>query len=360
MALIETMNVFQNYDGRDVLKNINLKVGKSEIFTLIGPTGAGKTTLIRILDLLESPYSGKVFFDGADVTSYRVGQLEARRRMSYVQQRPLVFTMNVYDNIACGLKWRHIKSSVVKQRTEEALELVGMTSYKNRTAKTLSGGETQRVAIARALVTEPEILFLDEPTANMDPVSTAKIEEVLTHIINERKTTIIMTTHNMSQGQRMASRLGVLINGELLQTGSVNDIFNQPQNREVAEFVGVENILKGVVEQKDNEITRIAINDERITTISHFTVDEAVYVLIRPENIVFSSSSEAGSARNVFKCKVIKINTIGSLVRIEVDCGFPLLGIITTQAAQELNISIGKDIYASFKAIAINVIKRYT
>jgi tungstate transport system ATP-binding protein len=360
MALIETMNVFQNYDGRDVLKNINLKVDKSEIFTLIGPTGAGKTTLIRILDLLESPYSGKVFFDGVDVTSYRVGQLEARRRMSYVQQRPLVFTMNVYDNIACGLKWRHIKSSVVKQRTEEALELVGMTSYKNRTAKTLSGGETQRVAIARALVTEPEILFLDEPTANMDPVSTAKIEEVLTHIINERKTTIIMTTHNMSQGQRMASRLGVLINGELLQTGSVNDIFNQPQNREVAEFVGVENILKGVVEQKDNEITRIAINDERITTISHFTVGEAVYVLIRPENIVFSSSSEAGSARNVFKCKVIKINTIGSLVRIEVDCGFPLLGIITTQAAQELNISIGKDIYASFKAIAINVIKRYT
>jgi tungstate transport system ATP-binding protein len=360
MALIETMNVFQNYDGRDVLKNINLKVDKSEIFTLIGPTGAGKTTLIRILDLLESPYSGKVFFDGVDVTSYRVGQLEARRRMSYVQQRPLVFTMNVYDNIACGLKWRHIKSSVVKQRTEEALELVGMTSYKNRTAKTLSGGETQRVAIARALVTEPEILFLDEPTANMDPVSTAKIEEVLTHIINERKTTIIMTTHNMSQGQRMASRLGVLINGELLQTGSVNDIFNQPQNREVAEFVGVENILKGVVDQKDNEITRIAINDERITTISHFTVGEAVYVLIRPENIVFSSSSEAGSARNVFKCKVIKINTIGSLVRIEVDCGFPLLGIITTQAAQELNISIGKDIYASFKAIAINVIKRYT
>jgi tungstate transport system ATP-binding protein len=360
MALIETMNVFQNYDGRDVLKNINLKVDKSEIFTLIGPTGAGKTTLIRILDLLESPYSGKVFFNGVDVTSYRVDQLEARRRMSYVQQRPLVFTMNVYDNIACGLKWRHIKSSVVKQRTEEALELVGMTSYKNRTAKTLSGGETQRVAIARALVTEPEILFLDEPTANMDPVSTAKIEEVLTHIINERKTTIIMTTHNMSQGQRMASRLGVLINGELLQTGSVNDIFNQPQNREVAEFVGVENILKGVVEQKDNEITRIAINDERITTISHFTVGEAVYVLIRPENIVFSSSSEAGSARNVFKCKVIKINTIGSLVRIEVDCGFPLLGIITTQAAQELNISIGKDIYASFKAIAINVIKRYT
>ncbi len=359
MALIETVNVFQNYDGIEVLKNVNLKIDRAEIFALIGPTGAGKTTLIRILDLIDPPYSGKLFFDGVDVTTRGVDQLEARRRMSYVQQRPLVFTMNVYDNIACGLRWRHMKSAIIKRKTNEALELVGMTSYKDRHAKTLSGGETQRVAVARALVTEPEVLFLDEPTANMDPVSTAKIEEVLAHIINERKTTIIMTTHNMSQGQRMASRLGVLINGELLQTGSVNDIFNQPQNREVAEFVGVENIIKGVVEQKDNELARIAINGEKISAISNLAVGEAVYVLIRPEIIVFSLSGEAGGARNVFKCKVNKINTTGSSVRIEVACGFPLLGVITTQAAQDLNISIGKDIYASIKATAIHVIKRW-
>jgi tungstate transport system ATP-binding protein len=234
-----------------------------------------------------------------------------------------------------------------------------MTSYRDRYAKTLSGGEMQRIAIARALVTEPEVLFLDEPTANMDPVSVAKIEEVLAHIINKRKTTIIMTTHNMSQAQRMASRLGVLIDGQLLQTGSVNDIFNQPQNREVAEFVGVDNILNGVVEQKDNEIVRIAVNSEKITAISNFAVGEAVEVLIRPEIIVFSLSGEAGSARNVFKGKVSKINTIGPIVRIEVVCGFPLLGVITTQAAQELNISIGRDVYVSFKATAIHVIKRW-
>ncbi len=359
MSLIETVDISQNYDGREVVKNVNLKVDKSEIFALIGPTGAGKTTLIRILDLLEQPYSGRLFFDGVDVTSHRVEQLDARRRMSYVQQMPLVFTMNVYDNIACGLRWRHVKSAVVKRKTEEALELVGMTNYRHRPAKTLSGGETQRVAIARSIVTEPEVLFLDEPTANMDPVSTAKIEEVLSHVINERKITIIMTTHNMLQGQRMASRLGVLIDGELLQTGSVNDIFNQPQNKKVAEFVGVENIVEGVVEEKDNELVRIAINGKKIYAISDFAVGEAVYALIRPEIIVFSLSGEAGSARNVFKCTVTKINTVGSTVRIEVACGFPLLGVITTQAAQDLNISIGKDIYASFKATAIHVIKRW-
>ncbi len=359
MALIEAVNIFQKYDGREVLKDVNLKIDRSEVFTLIGPTGAGKTTLIRILDLLEPPYSGRLSFDGVDVTSRRVSQLEARRRMSYVQQRPLVFTMNVQDNIACGLRWRHMRSGIIGRKTADALELVGMTSYRNRTAKTLSGGETQRVAIARALVTEPEVLFLDEPTANMDPISAAKIEEVLAHIINERKTTIIMTTHNMSQGQRMASRLGVLINGELLQSGSVNDIFNQPQNKDVAEFVGIENIVKGVVEEKNNELVRIAVNGERITALSNFAVGEAVHVLIRPEIIVFSLSGEAGSARNVFRCKVKKINTMGSSVRIEVECGFPLLGVITTEAAQDLNISIGKDIFASFKATAIHVIKRW-
>ena len=359
MALIETVNIFHNYDGREILKNVNLKIDKAEVFTLIGPTGAGKTTLIRILDLLEPSFSGRLFFDGVDVTTRGVNRLEARRRMSYVQQRPLVFTMNVRDNVACGLRWRHMKSNIRKRKTEEALELVGMIGFKNRNAKTLSGGEMQRVAIARAIVTEPEVLFLDEPTANMDPGSTAKIEEVLAHIINEQKTTIVMATHNMSQGQRMASRLGVLINGELLQAGSVNDIFNQPQKKEVAEFVGVDNILEGVIEQKDNELTQISVNNEKITAISTLDVGEAVYVLIRPENIVFSLSGEAGSARNVFKCRVTKINTIGSLVRIEVACGFPLMGVITTQSAQELNISIGKDIYASFKATATNAIRRY-
>ncbi len=341
------------------IKQLQAKKTFPVVVSIDGGSGSGKTTLIRILDLLEFPASGKLLFDGIDVFTKGAYQLEARRRLSYVQQKPLVFTMNVYDNIACGLRWRHISSDIVKRKAVEALELVGMADYRNRYAKTLSGGEMQRVAIARAIIIEPEVLFLDEPTANMDPISVAKVEEVLAHIINERKTTIIMTTHNMSQAQRMASRLGVLINGRLLQTGTVNDIFNQPQNREVAEFVGVDNILKGVVKEKDGEIVRIAINGEKITAISNLAIGEAVEVLIRPEVIVFSLSGVAGSARNVFQGKVSKINTIGSLVRIEVDCGFPLMGVITTQAAEELNISIGKDIYASFKATAIHVIKRW-
>ena len=251
MALIETKSITHQYSGREVLKNINLKIHRTEVFTLIGPTGSGKTTLLRVMDLLELPSAGQVLFDGIDVTASRTGQLEARRRMAYVQQRPVVFNLNVFDNVACGLRWRHVKSNIVKKSAENALEMVGMAACSYRNARTLSGGETQRVAIARALITGPEILFLDEPTANMDPVSTARIEEVLADIIREQKIAVVMTTHNMSQGQRMASRLGVLINGELLQTGSVNDIFNTPTSKEVAEFVGIENILKGEIIKAD-------------------------------------------------------------------------------------------------------------
>ena len=247
--------------------------------------------------------------------------------MSYVQQRPLLFSMNVYENVARGLRWRHLKSYVVKRKAEQALELVAMTAYRYRNAKTLSGGEMQRVAIARALVTEPEILFLDEPTANMDPVSTAKIEEVLAHIINERKTTIVMSTHNMSQGQRMATRLGVLMDGELQQTGSVGDIFNQPATGRWPSLSGVENIINGVVAGKDAELIRVDAGGQSIFAVSNLALGDKVYVLIRPEDIVFSLAGQAGSARNVLKSRVSRINTVGSLVRMEVDCGFPLLGV---------------------------------
>jgi tungstate transport system ATP-binding protein len=135
-----------------------------------------------------------------------------------------------------------------------------MADYRNREARTLSGGETQRVAIARALVTEPEMLFLDEPTANLDPVSTTKVEEVLAHIIREHKTTVVMATHDQLQGHRLAGTIGVMIDGEILQVGSPGKIFSSPVNREVAEFVGVENILDGVVVGKDDSLAYIEVN----------------------------------------------------------------------------------------------------
>ena len=231
MALLEAEKLEKSYDGRRVLSDVSLQVERGETLALIGSTGAGKTTLLRLMDLLETPSSGTVYFDGVDVTHYRGSRLDARRRMSFVHQRPTVFTMNVHDNVACGLRWRRHKGHVVQRKVEDVLALVGMSQHRERNAMTLSGGETQRVAIARALVTDPELLLLDEPTANLDPASTAQIERVIADVIHERSTTVMMATHDMSQAQRLAGRIGIMIDGQISQVGSPQEIFRSPESR---------------------------------------------------------------------------------------------------------------------------------
>jgi len=359
VPIIETKDLGQTYERHQVLKDISLKIERGDFLAIIGPTGVGKTTLIRLLDLLEKPSSGQIYFDGIDVTRSGKSRLKARRRMALVQQKPTVFDMSVFSNVACGLKFRHEKKLVVRDKVEHMLELVGMREYRNRNARTLSGGEMQRVAIARALVTEPEVLFLDEPTANLDPTSVAKIEGILARIIGERKSALLMTTHDMAQGQRLAGKIGVLINGEILQIGTPSEIFFSPANMQVAEFVGIENILPGTISGKENELAIISINGVKIQAITGHAEGEAVYIMVRPEDIVFTPSRDVSSARNVFSGEIRSMSSVGPLVRVEVDCGFPLLGVMTMASSQEMGLTIGRVIYASFKATAVHVIKRF-
>jgi len=359
MASIETVNIGQKYAGQYILKNVNLDIKGGEVFAVIGPTGAGKTTLLRLLDLLEVPASGSIYFDGMDVTVNKSLRLEARRRMSFVLQKPIVFNMSVYDNVACGLKWRGEKGGIIRQKVNQVLELVGMAEYSSRNARALSGGETQRVAIARALAVEPEVLFLDEPTANLDPISTSKIEEVLAHIISDQKITVVMATHNMTQGQRLAGRIGVIMNGEVLQIGSPGDIFTTPENKEVAQFVGVDNILSGVILNRDNELVTIDVNGYLIQAISEYGISEEVHALIRPEDITLALHKEASSARNTFEGRIARLFSMGALVRVEVDCGFPLFVVVTKRSAEDLSLTVNRRVYATFKATAVHIIKRW-
>ena len=363
MNILEVNELSKEYGGFPVLRKTTLAIGEGEAFALIGPTGSGKSTLLRMLDLLEEPTSGRMHFDGIDVTDNKRARLEARRRMAYVQQKPVVFTMNVFESIACGLKWRHQKSDLIKRKVDDTLELVGMTDYRFRDARTLSGGETQRVAIARALVIEPEVLFLDEPTANLDPISTAKVGQVIHDIIREKRMAIVMATHDMVQGQLLASRIGVLLSGELMQVGTPNEIFGSPESQKVAEFVGIENMLPGrVIEREDNLLT-IDIDGGSIQAVSNYPVgDESgddVYVLLRPEDITFSLSSNLTSARNLFHGPITRLTPVGPLVRLEIDCGFPLLGLVTRSSASDLGLVTGKEVYASFKVTATHVIRRW-
>jgi len=358
MALIEVVGLQQKYGEREILKDINLSISKGEVFALIGPTGAGKTTLLRLLDLLDIPTTGKIYFNGTDVAHSGKARLEARRKMAFVLQKPVVFNMSVYDNIICGLKWRQMKSDSCQHKVKDILEMVDLTTYKNRNARTLSGGEAQRVAIARAIVTEPEVLLLDEPTANLDPASALKIEELIVHIINLHNTTLIMSTHDMSQGQRLAHRIGVLINGKVLHAGSPREVFNSPRTREVAAFIGAENIISGVIKTKDGDIVTVETANKMIEAVSSYAVGEAVYTCIRPEEITISLVKPSSSARNSFNGKITRVITTGSLSRVEVDCGFSLTALITKRSAEELNLATDKEVYLTFKATGVHLIKK--
>ncbi|MFO8009330.1 MAG: ABC transporter ATP-binding protein [Dehalococcoidia bacterium] len=361
MALLELKDVRQRFYSGYSLKAVNLAVDRGEVFALIGPTGAGKTTLIRIIDLLDPPESGVIFFDGIDVTRSSSERLKARRRMAYVQQRPTVFDMSVYDNIARGLKWRHVKRQIIREKVNHALELVGLSEYHKREARTLSGGETQRVAIARALVTDPELLLLDEPTANLDPVTSEKIEEVLERIIHIERTTVIMSTHDRSQAQRLSSRMGVIIDGELLQVGTPAEVFRSPNRKRVADFVGVGNMLPGtLVERIDESLVAVQVNGNTLQAISDLEEGSKVWALVRTEDVTFSLHQTATSARNTFEGPITAMTPVGTLVRIEIDCGFPLVGVVTARTVVEMGMEPGVRLFASFKATAIHLIPRRT
>ncbi len=358
MSFVETVDLCQKYGERDILRNINIKVDRSEVFALIGPTGAGKTTLLRLIDLLDMPTSGRIYFDGIDTAKSARMRLEIRRRMAFVLQKPVVFNTSVYDNIAYGLKWRGVEKSSLRQKVSSILEMVALSDYKNRNALTLSGGEAQRVAIARAIAIKPEVLILDEPTANLDPISTSRIEELITNIINRYDTTIIMATHDMSQGQRLARRIGVIMNGEIIQVGKADEVFASPTNKGVAEFVGIENIIDGVILGSKEGLVVIDTDGKVIEAVSNYPVGEKVSACIRPENITLALSPVSSSARNSFVGEITQVVPVGPLTRIAIDCGFPLIALVTKRSTEELGLEKGKQVYATFKATGIHIIKR--
>ena len=358
MSIIETVDLCQRRGDRDILKNINIRIERGEVFALIGPTGSGKTTLLRLLDLIDTPDRGQLYFDGTDVTESAGLRLEARRRMAFVLQKPVVFNTTVYDNITYGLRWRGMSRSDIRIRVDRVLEMVGLTADRKRNARTLSGGEVQMVAIARAIATEPEALLLDEPTANLDPVSMARIENLIASIIERHDTTIVMATHDLSQGQRLADRAGMLLDGEILQTGDWREVFNAPHSRKIADFVGVENILDGVIASNEDRVVTVDVGSNPVEALSGLPIGEKVSACIRAEEVTLALSRLSSSARNSFTGRITRVVATGPTARIEVDCGFTLAALVTRRSAEEMALEKGKSVYATFKATAVHIIRR--
>ncbi|KQC16032.1 MAG: phosphate ABC transporter ATP-binding protein [Methanothrix sp.] len=234
--MIEAIGVWARRGGAEILRNVSIEAKEGEILAIIGPTGSGKTTLIRILNLLDLPDEGSVLFDRVDVTEDERTRFLARRRMAMVFQKPAMFNLSVEKNISYGLRIRGASGPTVRDRVRVALREVGLSGYEKRRAFSLSGGEAQRVALARALITDPELLLLDEATANLDPRTAETVEDLIRKAA-EGGLAVVMATHDLDQAVRLASKVGVLIEGELVQVGSPEEIFKSPQSEEVAHFV---------------------------------------------------------------------------------------------------------------------------
>ena len=356
MPLMELVGLQQRHGSRITLKGVSLNIEKGEILAIIGPTGAGKTTLLRLIDQLDQPASGKVLFDGREVTPRL--RTEVRRQISMVLQKPVVFDASVYDNVAYPLRVRKYRRKAIPEKVITMLQTVGLDGYQKRNARTLSGGETQKVALARALVTDPQVLLLDEPTANLDPVSLNSIEEFILRFNRDKGMTIVIATHEMAQGQRLAHRIGVMMDGELVQVGKPADIFYTPSDLRVAHFVGVENILKGRITSNEGGLAQIETNGHSLEAVTDHRMGGEVHVCIRPEEVTISLQPPSSSARNSFGGEVKLMALSGPYARVEIDCGFTLIALITRRSAEDLGLKVGQQVHASFKATAVHVISR--
>lgn len=352
MHIVELEKIYKNYEKLQVLKNINMKIKRSTSTALVGPTGSGKTVLLRLINLLEKPSSGTVYFEGINANASSNASLKIRRQMGMVFQKPLAFKGNVYDNVAFGLKIRGDKKDI-KARVKETLETIGLKGYENRNALKLSGGETQRLALARAMITNPKLLLLDEPTANLDPISTKKMEDLILEINSERETTLIMTTHDLSQGQKLANRMIILNDGHILQSGKPDEIFRKPKNKFVADFVGIENIMNGEAEEIGDGLVSIKTDSINIITVTEKR--GSVNLSIRPDEITISKEKVKTSARNVIQGIVEEIVDTGSLIRLIINAGELFTVFITRESLTELEISIGTPVWMNFKVSAVHV-----
>ncbi len=279
MHTLELKNLSKEYNGVRVLDNINLYIRENEFLTLLGPSGCGKTTTLRIIGGFEEPSGGTVYFEGKDITNTPPYQ----RQINTVFQKYALFPhLDIYDNIAFGLKIKKLSKEEIDTKVKEMLRLVNLRGFENRTVDSLSGGQQQRIAIARALVNEPKVLLLDEPLGALDLKLRKDMQIELKNMQKRVGITFIYVTHDQEEALTMSDTIVVMDKGVIQQIGSPVDIYNEPKNAFVAEFIGESNIIDGIM-HKDY---LVEFSGKMFTCVDlGFEEKEEIDVVIRPEDL---------------------------------------------------------------------------
>jgi molybdopterin-binding protein len=357
--IISVSNLVVRRGELTVLEVDHLAVEEGEVLAVIGPNGAGKSTLLLVLAQLLPVAAGQVNFRGSPLAP---GQAQAyRRRLALVLQEPLLLSMSVFENVATGLRYRRLPRAEIASRVNSWLERLGIAHLRSRPAHKLSGGEAQRVSLARAFALQPELLLLDEPFSALDAPTRAHLLQDLHNLLSEIRLTTIFITHDLDEALLLGDRVAILLGGSLRQVGPSHQVFSAPADRDVAEFVGVETVISGTITHiGDGQLIGEACG-WKLEAVGAGHIGQPVLFCLRPEDITLWTDQVAApgsSARNRLNGRIQRLTPDGPLVRAVLDCGFPVVALVTRTSAREMKLAEGLPVTATFKATAVHIIPR--
>ena len=380
--LVEVRDLVVVRGARPVLTIDELAVGDRETLSVVGPNGAGKSTLILALARLVRTSRGQLLFRGLPVEPR--DELGYRRRIGLVLPDPLLLDTSVAANVAAGLRFRGISPARARPRVAEWLGRLGVEHLARRPARQISSGEAQRVSLARALVLEPDLLLLDEPFASVDPATRSKLVDDFEQLLRETHVACVIVTHDLDEAVRLGDRMAVVVAGRLRQCDTPERVLSEPLDEDVAAFVGAETRIPGRVVSASEGIALVELGACRIEAVSAVAPGRSVLCCLRPEDVTLLAADDGGhqppgaprqaptgspsaptldrpagaasSARNRLPGRISRIVTQGSLVRVSVDCGVPLIASITRVSSVEMGLVEGGGVVATFKASAVHLI----
>jgi molybdate transport system ATP-binding protein len=361
MAAEITLHFQKTFLGRaSITAHFRCPLDPPSVTILFGPSGSGKSTILRCLAGLEQPEEGTISFGDElwfDATA-RVTVPPQARRLGYMAQDYALFPHHsVEGNIAYGLTG--LSSQEKKIRVDEVLHLLHIESIAQQKPTQLSGGQQQRVALARAIARRPRLLLLDEPLSALDAPTRAQLCKDLRRLLTQLAIPSIVVTHDWTEALTLGDQMAVIVEGRFVQTGTPQDVFSRPTDADVARVVGIETVVKGTITEMRDELATVQVGTVALTAIASPNLESDVFVCIRAEDVTLELAGAAEtSARNHLKGTVRTITSLGALVQVTLDCGFPLTALITQSALRDMTLVAGSDVRAAFKAGAVHLIPR--
>lgn len=355
------IDIAKAFPGRPpITANLRYPVGQSTVLVLFGPSGSGKTTILRSIAGLEWPEHGRIQFLSQTWldTAHGIRKAPQERNIGYMSQDYALFPpYTVAGNIAYGLG--ELGREERKKRVAAAVDLLQLQGLEDRKPRQLSGGQQQRVALARAVARQPQLLLLDEPLSALDAPTRALVRDDLRRLLTQLALPSIIVTHDWTEALIFGDLIAVMDAGSLLQIGPPQEVFSRPATASVAQIVGIETVVEGDVVESDHGLATVSVNGVMLKSLGEHRRGSAVYACIRAEDVLLEQvGSGLSSARNHLAGRVSEMVPQGILVKVTIDCGFPLTVVITRGASEELGLQPGSSVVAAIKAGAVHVVQR--